>query len=57
MQIFLNELKLCKQKGEKMKVIISDNQTVTVTQSGPLHTPTDLTEFNIFLKDAIIPVG
>uniref|UniRef100_A0A0R3RLL8 Secreted protein n=1 Tax=Elaeophora elaphi TaxID=1147741 RepID=A0A0R3RLL8_9BILA len=58
MQIFLDELKICKERGEKMTAIITDNQTITITQNSSLHSVTNLTksttEFNITLKDVVI---
>ncbi|KAL3989918.1 hypothetical protein ACH3XW_29585 [Acanthocheilonema viteae] len=59
MQIFLDELKICKQRGKKMKAIITDNQSVTVIQNSSLHSSTNLTnsiiDLNIILKDIFVP--
>ncbi|VDM08473.1 unnamed protein product [Wuchereria bancrofti] len=59
MQIFLNELKICKQKGDKMEAFVTDNRSLTIIQNHSLHLPSNLTksikEFNIVLKNIIVP--
>ncbi|EFO16750.1 hypothetical protein LOAG_11753 [Loa loa] len=58
MQIFLNELNLCEQRGDKMKAIIIENQSLTIIQNSSFHSLSNLTEsvteFTIVLKDIII---
>lgn len=61
MQIFLDELKIIKQRGDKMEAVIIGNRSITVIQNSSLNSPlSNLTksirEFNIILRDIIIPV-
>ncbi|VDN92351.1 unnamed protein product [Brugia pahangi] len=59
MQIFLNELKICKQKGDKMEAFVTDNRSLTIIQNHSFHLPSNLTksikEFNIILKNITVP--
>lgn len=60
-QIFLDELKICKERGERMKAIITDKQSITITQNSSLRSLTNLTkshkQFSIILKNIVISVS
>ncbi|VDM92468.1 unnamed protein product [Litomosoides sigmodontis] len=55
---FLDELKTCKQRGERMKAIITDNQSLTITRNSSFRRSTNLpkshAQFSIILKDIAI---
>uniref|UniRef100_A0A8R1TS52 Receptor L-domain domain-containing protein n=1 Tax=Onchocerca volvulus TaxID=6282 RepID=A0A8R1TS52_ONCVO len=59
MEIFLEELKMCQHKGDKMEAIIIENRSIIILQNRSIHSMSNLTkqpftEFNIILKDITI---